>query len=266
MLAALLQGKLGRVLVGGEGSEDLLTSAVLDACRYAPADEGWIPFLRRTNAPEGSPLRRWLARPGLQVECLLWPRWFERSEPTRRVQVLEDDEFSNEGFGWIEPDALLELSSGGEKAWLVLEAKLYSGKHNSGPEKGLPSDQLARQAIHLFERARSRGVEALGLLYVTAHPSDPLVFDETRTALCEAGVDEVPLHWLSWRSFIEATKQSSHPALVDARSALRDYWGLLPVHLKDWPKPPTRGPLWIWRTSWPKPPALGSAWTFRGIS
>lgn len=190
---ALLHGKLSREQ---ENLEDLLTSSVFGLLKYLPPEEALLPLLERAQLLEGaSPLSSLPA--GTRAKYEFWPSL--RGPDGRR----------------IEPDLLLELEQPDGTHWyMVIEAKLHSGKSSAGSESDEnPGDQLARQwvALEQWKREDARRL----LVYLTAHFGMPV--DELKASTKAASGAGAPMQcaWLSWRHVAAVCQRKESPMLED---------------------------------------------------
>jgi len=230
VLAALLHDKLARDLARSPFEiEDLLTSTVFGACEYVPPERALLPFLRAARWPDGAGLADWLAD-GTTAKLRFWESWesLGATVPGAEPEVVVDLRRPDGGVGW-----------------LVVEAKLLSGK--SSRRDGGPGirDQLAKYWAHLRRRAVHVGATPLGILYVTAGATPPREeFKDSQRDLAAHGEPPAPLGWLSWRHF-EATVDAGGCLLLrDVVRLLRDRWALmLPQPPKAWASPPVRPPV-----------------------
>jgi len=260
MFKALMHGKLDDEFSRSPRAiEDLLTSCALGMCDYLPASQALIPFLGRATPPNGEPLARVLS--GYEhAELEFWPDW--RTTPHGLDRM----------FG-AEPDVVVRLNGSGlPPLWLVVEAKLLSGK-SSKPKPGPVHDQLARYWLQLKCRATREGAYPAGVVYVTAGTAYPhRDFNETQSELVLHGHQPASLYWLSWRDFVPTLTESlsgwsagpaCHRRLCeDGIRLMQDFWALDRIQIGDWPPAPMLLNLWSFRYDilWLSAPAM-TQWT-----
>ena len=188
MIPALLHGKLSREQ---ENMEDILTSSVFGILRYLPAEKGLLPFLRKTQTIDGRPCPIDVGE-GARADYLFWPTLKERG-------LLGETEFECHS---CEPDVLLKIHrADGSRLYILIEAKLYSGK-SSGPSEDPVTlhDQLAREWENLVFLSRRDNAESL-LIFLTADfsiPADQIRESEEEYLRKRPGGRFV-CGWLTWR-------------------------------------------------------------------
>lgn len=269
MLVGLLRGKVDRYLTRpAREIEDILTATVLGSCRYVPAEAAMLPFLRRAVDQDG----RLLAAQLGEVEKLdidgdaFWPRWHDDADDS----AVEDAHGVRNG--WTEPELVLRLvRRDGTKAWVLVEAKLLSGKSSVARRGGAVTDQLGKYWLDLRREARAADAEPLAVVYLTAgirRPDDEL--RATQDELTAKGQPKAPLYWLSWRSFVDVVDvqaRDAHPILRDVCELLRSHWQLVPIEpMQGWPRSPAAASTWTfapdWR--WPGSASRRAPWSFEG--
>ncbi len=198
MLAGIVRGKVPVDL----GLEDGLTAATLGSLRYLPPAFclEWLSLARDRNGVQlAVPVA---PRPWGESVCM-WPR-FELDE------------------AGVEPDAVIELPA----HWIIIEAKLWSGKSNVLEDAGSEgiSDQLARQWVAV-QRARERAgcsTGAQSLVFVTAHavvPEHELA--ESEDAIVRAGAGAPRVFWVNW-SALARVLRAARTHLSDERGTIVD--------------------------------------------
>jgi hypothetical protein len=269
MLAALSKSKLDRELKRPVSEiEDLLTAVVFGSCKYVPPWEALLPFLGRALDERRAPLGAQL-EDVVDVEYDFWPSW------KAAVSSVPPADESTEVSGGISlachdggiPELVLKLRRQNRpSAWMLVEAKLYSGKSSRPtPGSGRVTDQLGKYWLELRGRAESAGAEPLGVVYVTRGSLMPLRdLRETQQDLAEAGEAEAPLFWLSWGHFIEACRRPlAHPLVKDVVDLLCDLWHLEHVKFGTWPVAHEAPPRWIFASRWCWPaPGNRTSWAF----
>lgn len=281
MLAALLAGKLDRELRRPPTEiEDLLTSVVFGACQYVSPDDALVPFLGMACNANGAKLAPLLADV-VSVSYMFWPSWDRspRDSPTSTTEVSATEDFGLDAQGNHRhaPDLVLAVARHGRPAaWILVEAKLLSGKSSRPTESGPVTDQLGKYWVELRRRAEAAGAVPLALVYVTPGLTLPdKDFSETQTELAAKApaAAPAPLYWLSWRDFAEAAT-SDAAILQDVRVLLRERWQLIRAQMLAWPAAPRtmvaeptgsdHAPPWtftqIWR--WPLAPVPRVDWRF----
>jgi hypothetical protein len=260
MLVGLLHGKIDRHLTRPAWEiEDLLTATVLGSCRYVPHAEALLPFLGRAVDQHDRKLATALidvTSVDIHGDESFWPRWAK-------------DSAESPDAGWNEPELVIKMRrADGSSAWVLVEAKLLSGKSSMSSEAGAVTDQLGRYWLDMRERAMAAGADALAIVYLTTGISRPDVeLTATQRELSAKGKPAAPLYWLSWRGFVEVAGESEHPILRDVCRLLRDEWQLVPiVPMGAWPARRAAQCVWTfaegWR--WPSSPRRSVSWTFGG--
>lgn len=259
MLVGLLSGKLQRYLTRpGHEIEDFLTAVVLGSCQYVPAEDALLPFIGRAVDADGSELRQSLG--GItEVEYDFWPRWVKPGAdgPTEDDEERDTDAPSHRAAGWNEPEVVLRLRRADQSwAWILVEAKLGSGKSSYASEEGPVTDQLGKYWIDLQRRALEARAHPLAIVYLTTSASRPDAdFAETQDELRAKGCSGAPLYWLSWRTFAESVDGDAHRILRDVCTLLRDHWSLARVEpMTSWPTPPRALTSWRFGAGWTWPP------------
>jgi hypothetical protein len=253
MLVALVSGKLDAEFARPPAEiEDFLTSVVLGSCRYLDPQVAFLPFLAEARDSAQRRLAELLPPASVKtVAYEFWPDWFS-------------DLKSSEKMEGAEPELVARIeTTDGRQLWLVVEAKLLSGKSSGPSPSGPVADQLGKYWLHLLQRAMAVGAEPLGIVYLTRATTLPHAdFEETQDELRRKQPDAAPapLFWASWRHFIRATTKSDPPPLlVDMHRALREFWRLEEVVMEPWPAASWRdiAPLLHWRFKdmchWPRP-------------
>jgi hypothetical protein len=280
MLQALLHNKLTKYFNSPYEVEDLLTSVVIGSCAYVSYDTALLPFLRESRDVDGQNLVGALG----DVESVaydFWPNWRPIGcEPSAgpndsAIQLPpESDGRESEpeaGNRGAQPEVLLTFTRKMQPPALVLvEAKLNSGKSSSPTAVGPVQDQLGRYWLHLRERAKQEGAEAVAIVYVTSGLRFPQPdFEKTQEELKRKGKPAARLFWLSWCHFVAAISQANAPSLprilADVLYLLVERWGLAGT-MREWPKAPVlSGVPWHfplgWR--WPRPATGFPAWGFK---
>lgn len=254
MLIGLLRGKVERYLTRpAREIEDLLTATVLGSCRYLDPHEALLPFLGEAVDVEE---RRLLTQLSDIVEVdidedAFWPRWSRSADPS------SPDDATN--AGWNEPEVVVRLKrADGTRAWVLVEAKLLSGKSSIAQDGGAVHDQLGKYWVHLEEQAGAMGATPLAIVYLTTgtrRTDDE--FAATQSELRDKGHSLAPLYWLSWRTFVAVAGKSSNPLVRDVCRLLREEWQLAPIEpLRPWPRRPTAQSRSRWRVGvglrWPR--------------
>jgi hypothetical protein len=265
MLVGLLRGKIGGYFTRPAWEiEDLLTATVLGSCRYVPAEDALLPFLRRavdaSNRQLGAVLGDVVAV-DIHGEESFWPRW---------APDAHDTADRADSSGWTEPELVVKLQrANGTWAWVLVEAKLLSGKSSKRSDDGAVTDQLGKYWLDMRERATRAGAEPLAVVYLTTGISRPEAeLAETQQELRAKGESAAPLYWLSWRTFVEVASASEQPILRDVCRLLHEEWHLAPIEpVRPWPV--RREPLghgWRFTESWRWPPSRRrtKAWAFGG--
>lgn len=256
MLIGLQKGKLGGWFKSPfTDIEDLLTSVVFGSLKYVPVAEGLLPFLGSARTSDGVTLSESL-RGATQVEYQFWPRWDASSG-------------SDDMGAGSEPELVLRLFREGETfAWILVEAKLWSGKSSTATQSGPVADQLGRYWVQLRARVPTNEVP-MAVVYVTRGVVLPeQEFEETQRELASKNEPAAPLYWLSWRHFESALRRSKHPLVCDVRDMLQDAWGLsMPETAWSWPDgvPNASVPAWQFDPdwSWPARTVSMNAWAFQ---
>jgi hypothetical protein len=257
MLVGLSRGKLDREFKRPATEiEDLLTSVVFGSLVYAPMAEGLLPFLGCARSPSGALLAdRLVALRAVVYD--FWPGW-DPSGPSDGTEVCAGSE----------PELVLRFERDDAPAlWVLVEAKLWSGKSSHATPGGPVNDQLGKYWVAFEQRARAAGAEAVAVVYVTRGVIVPEEdFAETQRELAAKGAPPAPLYWLSWRHFELALRDASHPMMRDVAALLRERWGLaMPATTWTWPeRRDGRGPAWSFECDWPWPTATTavSSWSF----
>ncbi len=229
MIHAFLHGKLGGEFVRNPYEiEDLLTAVVLGSCQYVAHDIALLPFLggARLHSQEDVLLRDLLG-PVSDVDFEFWPAW------------------------GCEPELLLKFSRPGRKsAWLIVEAKLLSGKSSIPTSTGSVNDQLGKYWLALKAKAGDE-VEPLGVVYITRGLVAPVAeFEETQAELSTKKHPRAPLFWLSWRRFVEVVHRQRSPLVRDVCRLLESRWKLVMPVISAWPSVPARAPSWCFDADW----------------
>ncbi len=279
MFSALLRSKLDRWFTRSPVEiEDLLTSLVFDVCRFHPPKDLVLPFLRQARSLDGCVLALPVEEEIEGVDYSFWdPRFGDSDDETAVV--------SAEAAGG-EPELVLKLRTRGmPEIWILVEAKLWSGKSSRAGSGPLVTDQLGKYWVHLKRKACLAGAVPFAVVYLVRGISPPQKdFDETQAELSQKGHEPAPLYWLSWRAFTKVLGEGSlSPMLEDVRNLLVSKWGLASVQLQAWPvwpvdvsrsrpfrfqeiwKWPGRGtqmePAWAFGWAWPTPRTAAS-WHF----
>jgi hypothetical protein len=205
MLIAETRGKAD---VEIENNEDYLTSAVFGHLRYLPPSLFWACLFEKTRlaSDENLSLTAVLSSMGCNVtaytELSLWP-W--RCHP-----VLG------------EPDLILQFSGGSSPAlFIVIEAKLWSGKSGSAPE----DDQLCRYLRMLDDPWLGSFSPALPPVLVYLTPRNAVFEVEQSLSYLTAGERA---HFgrrffrMRWQDILEAARETALPATQPHRTLLRD--------------------------------------------
>lgn len=257
MLIGLLRGKLERHLTRpAREIEDLLTATVLGSCCYVPAEAALLPFLSRAiDASDrllGDELQS-VVDATIDADSF-WPRWARSTHEA-------------DPAGWNEPEVVLRLRRrDGTEAWVLIEAKLISGKSSLPREDGRVTDQLGKYWLDLRQRAADAGATALAIVYVTTGlRRTDADFVSTQAELHAKGYPPAPLYWLSWRSFVEVAESRPDPILRDVCRLLREQWRLAPVEaMRAWPHSTSPASRWTFASNWRWPAAQHHAlgWSF----
>lgn len=247
MLIGLKSGKLnGEFSRPLEEIEDLLTSVVFGSLQYVPVADGLLPFIGCAKSPEGGSLSEVLV--GVRgVKCEFWPRW--------DAPVSADSEVLGAGS---EPEIVLRFERDGAlPAWVLVEAKLWSGKSSRATPTGPVNDQLGKYWVAFEKRARDAGAEALAVVYVTRGVVPPEgEFEDTQRELASKHPTRAPLFWLSWRHFEQALRATKHRLLRDVRDLLLERWHLsMPDMTWSWPARARarEAPTWQFDEDWAWP-------------
>ena len=261
MLVGLLRGKIaGYFSRPAWEIEDLLTATVLGSCRYVPAEEALLPFLRRAVDASDGRLEGMLGdvvAADISGEESFWPRW-------------APDPVDADTPGWNEPELIVKLHrADGSCAWVLVEAKLLSGKSSTYTDDGAVTDQLGKYWLDLRDRAARAGAEPLAVVYLTTGISRPdAELEATQHELRAKGKPEAPLYWLSWRTFVEVASTSQQPILSDVCRLLREEWQLAPIEaMRAWPaRQSASGDGWTFSEGWcwPSSPRRTTTWAFGG--
>lgn len=278
MLAALLAGKLERELKRSPTDiEDLLTSVVFGACRYVPPRDALLPFLGRARNAQGAKLAPMLAEVS-RASYHFWPSWTD--EP-RVTPSLPPDHRSRAnphpqeavGVHNHEPELVLALARPGlPAAWVLIEAKLLSGKSSRPSPSGPVNDQLGRYWVQLQRRAEAAHAIPLAVVYVTRGVTLPEQdFQETQGELAkkQPNAAPAPLYWVSWRDFVGAVN-TREAILHDTCLLLRERWQLVHAEMTGWPARPAslaeghQGAGWTFTRSWRwlQAPATTIEWSY----
>lgn len=276
MIQALLKGKLNQYLTKSPFEiEDLLTSIVFGSCQYVPPEHGVMPFLARARS---GPTKADTHLSDLigeisDVEYEFWPNWCAISGIDPMLASKPPDlSNSNDAGGPIHsasgevcgaiPELVLKFRrTSGKSAWIIIEAKLFSGKSSYATSVGPVSDQLGKYWLQLKLQAEREKAEPLAIVYVTQGVFFPASeFDETKKELLSKGHPPAPLFWLSWRVFADCIERPL-PLIRDVICLLRDKWQLVYVEMEAWPQLPVTLPHYDFTESviWPIPPFKISA-------
>ena len=252
MLQARLHGKVRAEFEGDPFAiEDVLTSVVVGACQYVEPEQGLLPFLRRALPIGTAPLADQLHDVD-RVEFVFWPFW--RDASVRASGATEEIDYLDVVLPGSEPDVLIKLHRSGWQGWLVLEAKLYSGKSSlPSTDVGVVQDQLAKYWMHLRRLADEAGVEALGIVYCTADLTAPTgVIKQSQKELSDGGLEPGRFHWLSWRWFEDAVMTAGVAPLLlqDVVHLLKHRYQLVDLRFDAWPDQPDAGGRWCFGWDW----------------
>jgi hypothetical protein len=279
MLQALLKGKLNRDLKRSAFEiEDLLTSVVIGTCEYLPHERALFPFLRGAHGLGGISLAAELRNVDM-VSYEFWPNWERLDDDKDEVEATAEgalrEPAQNTGSGSpadgpgaarSQPEVLLVFSCPGRPdRWLLLEAKLWSGKSSHRTDDGPVNDQLAKYWLQLKRRAEDAGAVPLGVVYLTTHNAMPAYeLQDSLEELAQKGAGVAPLYWVSWRNFpTEVGVGDAEPMLAQVMELLKDHWQLVPVEpMGAWPETlvlaAEMAGVILW--SWPAPPTLNQVW------
>ena len=257
MIATLLRRKLdGELVRDARDIEDLLTGTVLGACQYLPPEVALLPFLAHARDRGGRRLGELLQCEQIHAaEYSFWPRWDEGAVGGVRVAMAE-------------PDLVVELHSSGRRNWVLVEAKLGSGKSSSAGPGAEVTDQLSKYALQLVRQAREAGAHPMAVVYLTAGggmPLDDIVESERELTAKASALDLPPLFWLSWRHFVPTTSHLEQPRLLcHLHEVLTELWGLSHAELRRWPCQPLSLLPWQFtrRWNWPVGADHRQLWTF----
>lgn len=200
MFDAQLRGKLSQ---DQENLEDILTSNVFGAFKYAPAKDGIYRLLGMAQDDCGKlPLRG--ICPKMAPTYEFWP-FLE--EPGRRP---------------CEPDVLLKITDQyGRKFYVLVEAKYKSPKSSEADSGDLPYDQLAREWDNLVSLAvKDKAIPYL--LYITSHfgyPGEDVEAARTEYKSKRDGL--LDILWLSWREIPRYFNSSPYEIVRDMAKILR---------------------------------------------
>jgi hypothetical protein len=273
VLAGLLQGKLDREFWRSPAEiEDLLTSVVFGSCQYVQPGDALLRFLSEARDVHGAKLGPFI---GVTSACYdFWPCWSDGGDPSSDTEAdrLPGHGPDEQRSRRHEPDLVVKLEGEAGPVWVLVEAKLYTGK-SSRPKDGGPvsiNDQLGRYWIQFKRRADAARAKPLALVYVTLGVTLPdQDFRETQDELAtkDPSAAPAPLYWLSWRDFTTVV-DDGFGILRDLRALLND-WHLVRAQMRPWPAPPlslsvATFPVWTftraWR--WALPPAEHIEWRF----
>jgi hypothetical protein len=186
------------------------------------------------------------------IRYVFWPRWKPVEFCAPRTPDDPDRQTEDAPPG-SEPELVLEITYEDERAaWLLIEAKLYSGKSSQAGTGSSPTDQLGKYWVQLQQR--TRGVAfPLGIVYLTQHIIFPRSeLEDTQRELVQKGLAPAPLYWLSWRQFVDAVRVDEDPTglLRDVVELMRARWRLLLPRLNPWPDPPRLPAPWSYGFAW----------------
>lgn len=243
MIQALLNNKLRRCDRSPYEIEDLLTSVVFGACEYCKPEDGLLSFLKKAVSIGNRTDLCDVLNGVRDIEYEFWPNWRQGttdipSEKQRNDGSNKDE--SDELLSGSEPEILLRIKRGNKKeAWILIEAKLGSGKSSCSSAEGPVNDQLGKYWLQMQYRACKCNAEPIALIYVTTHISLPKwEFDETEDELRRKVKEHAgaPFYWLRWRDFPECIDDRSPRILQDVRSLIIEKWQLIPVEqMQGWP-------------------------------
>jgi len=201
MFEAQLHGKLIREQ---ENLEDLLTSNVFGAIKYAPnGEEELIRLLSEAETWNGNkPLQGLKGLSGVKYE--FWPSLKEES------------------CNPCEPDVLISITqSNNKKVRILVEAKFKSGKSSEADLGDKPSDQLSKEWDNLKCLAGRENAEAY-LLYITANLGFPEKdIKESINEYKEKRQSTINILWLSWRKIPTIFQNSKDEIIKDLVKLLR---------------------------------------------
>jgi len=253
MLQALLHSKLNRDLQRSPFDiEDLLTSTIFGSCYYVNFKEGLLPFLSQcfgNNCSKGLPQKQELSNilsDVVDVKYEFWPNWNSTSTDFSISNNHENCELKGG-----QPELLLKLIHNNDReSWLLIEAKLGSGKSSVPTLEGAVTDQLGKYWLLLLEKTKVKDcIKPLGILYVTKGVDFPFYeFEETQDELKNKGYPPAKLFWVSWRHF--ANCKFTEPIMRDVVYLLRERWHLYHVEMENWPKLNTDTLEWIFDPNW----------------
>lgn len=250
MLAALAKGKIGTV--NGRDVfevEDVLTSVAFGACEQAGLEVLKAFLARAERYDEGAALSSLVAE-AFDVTYEFWPRWGAPDGPDS------------------EPELILKFERPEGAAWLLVEAKLHSGKSSAASGAEQATDQLAKYWLQLRSRAEEARAAPLGVLYVTAHLTCPTEeLDETQRELAQKRKLTAPLFWLSWRAFngVAAPFAKTASGVRQVCDLLRERWRLTEPQLRPWAVQVPQRPAWRFTPSWAwRAQVTPSTWRFDG--
>jgi hypothetical protein len=214
MLTALLKGKLSSEQ---ENMEDVLTSSVFGAFQYSESADALILFLKKSKPAYGNiPIKDDVD--GLEVsfeDYDFWPQWN-----------------GLEGVNNCEPDLVIKIhNAAGQDVLVVIEAKFHSGKSAFPSVGGDISDQLAKQWVHLYRKAKKESCVPW-LIYLTADTGTPKneILEAKDELFNKPGfsseAEQLRISWLSWCELAGLFKHSSRQQLSDL-SSLATYLGLV---------------------------------------
>lgn len=248
MIQALLHNKLKKCDRSPYEIEDLLTSVIFGACEYCKPDEGLLRFLKKAVSVGDRADLCDILNEVRSIEYEFWPNWRQGtvgntiSEKERNDNNKDKsyESLSEQGLSASEPEILLRIKRDNKKeAWILIEAKLGSGKSSCSSAEGPVNDQLGKYWLQMQYRAGKCDAEPIALIYVTTHISLPKwEFDETEDELRKKikEYSGTPFYWLTWRDFPGCITDKSPRILQDVRSLIVEKWQLIPVErMEVWP-------------------------------
>lgn len=243
-------------------------------------DDALVPFLGMACNANGAKLAP-LLTDVTSASYTFWPSWHHGlgDTPTSAMEAATTDDYGpdKQTNNWHAPDLLLAVARRGRPtAWILVEAKLLSGKSSRPSDSGPVTDQLGKYWVELKRRAEAAEAVPLALVYVTPGLTLPdREFSETQTELAAKApaAAPAPLYWLSWRDFA-GSAASEAAILQDVRVLLRERWQLIRAQMVAWPAPPRsvvgettssdHASPWTFTHTWhwPLAPAPGVDWQF----